>query len=145
MNDRPGPRTVHAQRILVAGEATAEVAASKQMLSFWGGVDPATGTVIDRRHSLCGESIANRVVVLPKGKGSSTGSYVLLDAWVAGTGPAGIVLNHVDEIIALGAVVHEQFNGRAVPVFVLDDESFEQALEARSAELKFDGTVVLHD
>ena len=145
MNDRAGPTTVHAQRILVAGEATAEIAASRQMLSFWGGVDPATGTVIDRRHSLCGESIANRVVVLPKGKGSSTGSYVLLDAWVAGTGPAGIVLNQVDEIIALGAVVHEQFNGRAVPVLVLDDESFEKALEARSAELKLDGTVVLHD
>jgi predicted aconitase with swiveling domain len=101
--------------------------------------------VIDYRHSLCGESIADRVVVLPKGKGSSTGSYVLLDAWVGGTGPAGIVLNEVDEIIALGAVVHEEFNGRSVPVFVLDDASFEQALGARSAELRRDGTVVLHE
>jgi predicted aconitase with swiveling domain len=144
VNHATGTTTVHAERVLVAGEATAEVAASPQMLSFWGGVDPATGTVIDQRHSLCGESIAHRVVVLPKGKGSSTGSYVLLDAWVGGTGPAGILLSKVDEIIALGAVVHEEFNGRSVPVFVLDDASFEQALGARWAELRRDGTVVLH-
>lgn len=143
-DDKAGPRTVHAERVLVTGQASADVVASRQMLSFWGGVDPATGTVIDHRHSLCGESIANRVVVLPKGKGSSTGSYVLLDAWVAGTGPAGILLNQVDEIIALGAVVHEEFNGPAVPVFVLDDEAFEQVLAARSVELKPDGTVILH-
>lgn len=136
--------TVHAQRVLVAGDTAGDIAASTEMLSFWGGVDPATGMVIDRRHPLCGQSIAGRVVVLPKGKGSSTGSYVLLDAWVAGTGPAGILLNKVDEIMALGAVVHEELNAQAVPVFVLDDAAFEWALKARSAELRADGTVVLH-
>lgn len=130
--------------MLVAGAARGPVVATRQMLSFWGGVDPATGVVIDHRHPLRGESVAQRVVVLPKGKGSSTGSYVLVDAWAAGTGPAGILLNHVDEIIALGALVHKELNGTAVPVFVLDDASFEQALVARTAELRRDGTVVLH-
>lgn len=137
--------TVYAERVLVAGDASGAIAASTEMLSFWGGVDPATGVVIDHRHSLSGQSIAGRVVVLPKGKGSSTGSYVLLDAWVAGTGPAGLLLNKVDEIISLGAVVHEELNGPAVPVFVLDDAAFGRALAARSAELRADGTVVLHD
>lgn len=137
--------TVHAQRVLVAGDAAGDIAGSREMLSFWGGVDPTTGTVIDHRHSLRGQSIAGRVVVLPKGKGSSTGSYVLLDAWVAGTGPAGLLLNNVDEIMTLGAVVHEELNGQAVPVFVLGDAAFERALMARSAELHADGTVLLHD
>jgi cis-L-3-hydroxyproline dehydratase len=137
--------TVHAQRVLVAGDAAGDIAASREMLSFWGGVDPTTGTVIDHRHSLRGRSIAGRVVVLPKGKGSSTGSYVLLDAWVAGTGPAGLLLNNVDEILSLGAIVHEELNGHAVPVFVLDDAAFERALVACSAELHADGTVLLHD
>ncbi|WP_460834948.1 aconitase X swivel domain-containing protein [Nocardioides hungaricus] len=132
-----------AQRVLVAGAAAGPVAASRQMLSFWGGVDPGTGTVIDHRHPLCGESLAQHVVVLPKGKGSSTGSYVLVDAWVGGTGPAAILLNRVDEVIALGAVVHEELNAVSVPVFVLDDASFERALGARSAELFRDGTVIL--
>jgi predicted aconitase with swiveling domain len=143
VNDEAGPTSLSAERVLVAGAAAGQVAASRQELSFWGGVDPVTGTVIDRRHPLCGESIAQRVVVLPKGKGSSTGSYVLVDAWVGGTGPAAILLNQVDEIIALGAVVLEEFYGVSVPVFVLDDVSFEQALRARSAELLRDGTVIL--
>ncbi len=127
----------------MAGEADAEVRASRMMLSFWGGVDPATGTVIDCRHSLCGQSITNTIVVLPKGKGSSTGSYVLLDSLVAGTAPAGIILNSVDEIISLGAVVHEEFYGETIPVLVLDDASFEQALTARRARVHGDGTVIL--
>jgi predicted aconitase with swiveling domain len=136
--------TFAAERVLVAGEADAEVRASREMLSLWGGVDPATGQVIDHRHPLCGQSISGTVLVLPKGKGSSTGSYVLLDALVAGTGPAGILLNRVDEIISLGAVVHEEFHGATIPVLVLDDASFEHALTARRAEVHRDGTVVLH-
>lgn len=130
--------------MLVAGEAEADVRASREMLSLWGGVDPATGTVIDSRHPLCGQSITDTILVLPKGKGSSTGSYVLLDSLVAGTGPAGIVLNRVDEIISLGAVVHEEFYGTTIPVVVLDDAPFEQALGARRIQLRQDGTVVLH-
>ena len=135
--------TTAAARVLVTGDADAAVRASREMLSLWGGVDPATGTVIDHRHPLCGQSITGTVLVLPKGKGSSTGSYVLLDSLVAGTGPAAIVLNRVDEIIALGAVVHEEFYGTTIPVVVLDDEAFEQALTARRIQVHRDGTVVL--
>ncbi|WP_091366753.1 aconitase X swivel domain-containing protein [Geodermatophilus telluris] len=130
--------------MLVGGTAAAEVRATSEMLSLWGGVDPATGTVIDHRHPLCGQSITGTILVLPKGKGSSTGSYVLLDALVAGTAPAGIILREVDEIISLGAVVHEEFHGATIPVVVLDDEWFQMALTARRAEVRRDGTVVLH-
>src|SRR6266536_1117948 len=136
--------TVQAARVLVAGEACGEVRASRQMLSFWGGVDPATGMVIDQRHSLRNQSLAGAIVVLPKGKGSSTGSYVILDSLAAGVGPAGIVMNQIDEIIALGVVVHEEFNGRAIPVVVLDDDDLELALAAKRAELFADGRVLLH-
>lgn len=130
--------------MLVTGAACGDVVASRQMLSFWGGVDPATGTVIDQRHSLRGQSLAGAVLVLPKGKGSSTGSYVLLDSMAAGVAPAAIVMNQVDEIIALGVVVHEEFYGRGIPVVVLDDHGFELALAAARAELFADGRVVLH-
>lgn len=136
--------TVQAAQVLVAGAACGKVLASRQMLSFWGGVDPATGTVIDQRHSLRGRSLAGAVVVLPKGKGSSTGSYVLLDALVAGVAPAGILLNQIDEIIALGVVVHEEFTGHGIPVVVLGDDDFQLALVAERAELFADGRVVLH-
>ena len=135
--------TVQAAQVLVSAEACGEVVASRRMLSFWGGVDPATGTVIDHRHPLKGQSLAGKVVVIPKGKGSSTGSYVLLDSMAAGVGPAAIVMNQIDEIIALGVVVHEEFFGRGIPVVVLDDLEFELALAAVWAELFADGRVVL--
>lgn len=136
--------TIQAAQVLVGGQASGEVRATRQMLSFWGGVDPATGVVIDQRHNLRGQSLTDTIVVLPKGKGSSTGSYVILDSLVAGVGPTGIVLNQVDEIISLGAVVHEEFNGRSMPVVVLDNSGFELALAAERAELYPDGRVVLH-
>ncbi|MBT2550948.1 aconitase X swivel domain-containing protein [Arthrobacter sp. ISL-65] len=136
--------TVSAQLILVPGEARGEIAASEQMLSFWGGVDPSTGIVIDRRHPLHGVSLAGKIVVLPKGKGSSTGSYVMLDALVEGAGPAGIVMNKVDEIISLGAVVYDEFHSRTIPVLVLNDDDFSRALTASYAEILADGQVVLH-
>ena len=136
--------TIQAAQILVAGEACGRVVASREMLSFWGGVDPVTGTVIDQRHPLRGQSLAGAVVVLPKGKGSSTGSYVLLDSLASGVAPAGIVMNQVDEIIALGVVVNEEFNGRAIPVLVLGDAEFEVALAAERADIFADGRVVFH-
>jgi cis-L-3-hydroxyproline dehydratase len=139
----PPSTTIHAAQILVAADGSGPVLASREMLSFWGGVDPATGTVIDHRHPWRGRSLAGAVVVLPKGKGSSTGSYVLLDSLAAGVAPAAILMSQVDEIIALGVVVHEEFDGRAIPVLVLDDPGFELALAAGSAEVFADGRVVL--
>ena len=42
-----------------------------QMFGFWGGVDPATGIIIDQRHELCGQSIKGKVFVFPEGEGQS--------------------------------------------------------------------------
>jgi predicted aconitase with swiveling domain len=114
------------------------------MLSSWGGYDPATGVVIDRRHSLCGARLAGSVFVLPHGKGSSTGSAVLLDALMLGNAPAAILLNAVDEIIALGAVVFEEFFGKTMPIGVLGDEDFAVALAADRIEVQVGGTVIAH-
>jgi predicted aconitase with swiveling domain len=91
--------------VLVDGAASGPVCAARDMISFWGRYDPETGTVIDRRHSLAVLCLTGTIFVLPHGKGSSTGSAVLLDALVLGTAPAAILLNSADEIIALGAVV----------------------------------------
>ena len=42
-----------------------------QMFGFWGGVDPATGTIIDQRHELYGQNIKGKVFVFPEGRGST--------------------------------------------------------------------------
>lgn len=130
--------------VLVDGAASGPVRAARDMISFWGGFDPVTGLVIDRRHSLSGQCLTGTVFVLPHGKGSSTGSAVLLDALVLGNAPAAILLNRVDEIIALGAVVSEEFFGRTIPVGVLADDAFAVASAATHIEISPGGAVLAH-
>jgi predicted aconitase with swiveling domain len=101
--------------------------------------------VLDHRHPLRGECLSGNVLVLPKGKGSSTGSAVLLDALVAGNAPSAIVMKEPDEIIALGVVVFEEFYGRTIPVIVLGDDDFTLALRSSYADISPDGTVILHE
>ncbi len=74
-------------------------------LSFLGGVDPATGTVIESGHPLHGRSIAGRVLVFPHGKGSTVGSYVLYGLARNGVAPAAIVNEEAETIIAAGALI----------------------------------------
>ena len=50
---------------IVPGRGTGELLAASVGLSFWGGVDAVSGTVIDRHHPLCGESVAGKVLALP--------------------------------------------------------------------------------
>jgi predicted aconitase with swiveling domain len=105
-------------RTLVAGSASGEVLALEEPLSFWGGIDPATGDVIDVHHPQRGANVAGRVLVLPGGRGSSSSSSVLAECVRAGTAPAAIVLLEPDAILALGAIVARELYGTVVPVVV---------------------------
>jgi predicted aconitase with swiveling domain len=108
-------------RTLVAGTARGRVLVLDEPLSFWGGVDPATGEVVDVHHPQRGSNAAGRILVMPAGRGSSSSSSVLAEAIRAGVGPAGIVLGRPDAILALGALVARELYGAAIPVAVLAD------------------------
>ena len=71
-------------RIILATEAAGEVIAFDEGLSFWGGVDPDTGRVIDAHHAAHGASLAGKVVLMPTSRGSCSGSGVF-----ASTGALG--------------------------------------------------------
>ncbi len=77
---------------LVDGEASGTALTTETPLSFWGGVDPHSGVIIDRRHPLNGQSIAGRIFVLPSGRGSCSASGVLLESIANEVAPAGIVV-----------------------------------------------------
>ncbi|MGC8936452.1 MAG: DUF126 domain-containing protein [Candidatus Methanomethylicaceae archaeon] len=87
------------------GEGRALV--SKQGISFFGGVDPLTGVVREKGHEICGEDITGKVLVFPKGKGSTVGSYVLYQLKKNGHAPAGIVNLETEAIIATGCILAE--------------------------------------
>jgi predicted aconitase with swiveling domain len=108
--------SIAASRVLVPGDADGDVLALTEPLSFWGGLDPATGTITDVHHPQHGEIVTGRILVMPSGRGSSSSSSVLAEAIRALTAPAAIVLSDADPIVALGAIVAEELYGTVVPI-----------------------------
>jgi len=128
-------------RPVVAGEATGVAIVSREALSFWGGLDPKSGKIIDKRHERCGEVITGKVFVFPQGKGSSTASAVLLESIRLGTAPAAIITANVDPILALGAIVAEKLYHKTVPVVVLSQEDHAAITDGDCLIIKPDGTI----
>ncbi|MDQ2853568.1 MAG: DUF126 domain-containing protein [Chloroflexota bacterium] len=106
-------------RALAGGEADGRALVLHEPLSLWGGVDPATGLIVDARHPQRGASVSGRVLVMPAARGSSSSSSVLAEAIRAGTAPAAILLGERDLILAVGAAVGEELYQRRVPIVQL--------------------------
>ena len=106
--------------VLLDGCATGPALVLEEPLSFWGGLDAATGEVIDRRHPQSGATIGGAVLVMPRSRGSSSSSSVLAEAIHAGTGPVAVVLAEADEMVLLGALVAQELYGTTCPVVVAD-------------------------
>ena len=110
-------------------------------LSLWGGMDPATGEVIDARHPQRGACLTGRVVVMPAARGSSSSASVLAEAVRAGTAPAAIVLGEPDLILAIGAAVAEELYGVVVPVVVVDADRLARIVEGTELKIAPGGEV----
>jgi predicted aconitase with swiveling domain len=108
-------------RVLVGGSAEGPALVLEEPLSFWGGVDPATGLVTDVHHPQRGANVAGRVLVMRSGRGSSSSSSVLAEAIRSGAAPVAIVLLEPDAILALGAIVARELYGVTIPVVVATD------------------------
>lgn len=87
-------------------------------LSFWGGVDPLTGVIIDVRHPQVGEVVSGRVLMMPAGRGSSSSASVLAEMIRLGTAPLRMVLDQPDPILMLGAWVAEELYGVGLEIEV---------------------------
>lgn len=113
-------------RSLVAGRAEGELLFADMGLSFWGGVDPFSGEVIDRHHPLSGQNLAERVLAIPSGRGSCTGSSVMMELLSGEHAPSALVLAEVDEILTLGVLVAELLFQRSIAVLCIGHEAFAQ-------------------
>jgi uncharacterized protein len=92
-------------RTVVPGIAEGEALVTHDRISGWGGVDPRTGTVVETRHELRGQSFAGKVLVFPGAKGSSGWSAQFHVARAMGTAPAAWLFNRMCTKVALGTVV----------------------------------------
>ena len=131
-------------RPVVAGSAKGAALVSKEPISFWGGISPRTGEIIDRRHELSGEIVTGRVFVFPQGKGSSTASAILLESIRAGVAPAAIINLKVDPILALGSIVSDELYHKTVPIVVLREEDFFSIKDGDALIIEPDGSVKIH-
>lgn len=92
-------------RRVVGGYAEGEALVSTDPVSFYGGVDPETGVIVEPGHAVEGECITDKVFVFPTGKGSTVGCYVIYRMKKLGTAPTAIINKETETIIATGCVL----------------------------------------
>lgn len=139
----PVPQTLpHRAQVLIAGDApaTGEVLALSRPISFWGGVDPRTGTIIDARHPQRGEIVSGRVLALPGTIGSSSASAVLLELVHAGRAPAALLMTEPDAILLLGLVVAREM-GWPIPSALAVPAEVQHVLSGSRIAVRPDGLI----
>jgi predicted aconitase with swiveling domain len=94
-------------RIIYKGKSQGQALVTTQPISFYGGVDPNTGVVIEKGHELQGQSVKDKILVFPTGKGSTVGSYTIYRMKKNATAPAGIINKECETVIAVGAIISE--------------------------------------
>lgn len=94
-------------RKIFKGKATGEALVTKDGISFYGGVDPDTGIIVEKGHELENVSINDKILVFPSGKGSTVGSYVIYQMAKTGKGPKALILKDCEAIVAVGCIIGE--------------------------------------
>ncbi|MFK7967410.1 MAG: aconitase X [Burkholderiaceae bacterium] len=130
-------------RPLVTGTATGQLLVTQTPLSFWGGVDPETGRVIDQHHPLNGQSVAGRILAMPAGRGSCSGSGVMLELMLNRVAPAALVFCEPEEILTLGVIVADEMFEQCLPVLQISQQDF-AALTANEAARVANGQLFIN-
>lgn len=87
------------------GKCEGEAIVSKEPIGFYGGIDAKTGMVIEKNHELEGKNVTGKILVFPKGKGSTVGSYVIYGLKKNGVGPSAIINEECETIVATGVIL----------------------------------------
>jgi predicted aconitase with swiveling domain len=105
-------------KVVVKGRGVGTVLKSESALSFLGGIDPNTGIIQDKAHSLFGENVKGRILVMPSSKGSTVGSYIIYAMRKADTAPVAILSRRFDMITATGCVLAK------IPLAIVDEDTW---------------------
>ena len=127
---------VEAAFLIVPADVEGDIAVCSEGLSFWGGVDPDTGVVIDAHHDLHGQSVAGRIVLMPTSRGSCSGSGVLLQLALNGHAPAALIFREDEEILTLGAAIASRMFDKTVGVARLPAPDYIALSSAKSARMR---------
>ena len=131
-----------AETLLPGDAVTGTCLALTAPISFWGGVDPASGTIIDARHPERGQNIAGKILALPGTIGSSSASAVLLELVRAGKAPAALLMDAPDAILLLGLVVAREMGWPTPPAWRLPAAE-QAALAGRGITISAEGLMTV--
>ena len=87
--------------------------------------------------------MTGKVFVFPWGKGSSTGSAILLESVRLGKAPAAIVNCATDPMAALGSIIADELYSTPVPIVVLGEEDFRSIADGDRLSIAPDGAVTV--
>jgi predicted aconitase/predicted aconitase with swiveling domain len=135
--------TEHTAVLFVKNNASGQVLTCTEGLSFWGGVDPDTGHIIDALHPNHGASLAGKIVLMPTSRGSCSGSGVMLQLARNDQAPAALVFREEEDILTLGALIAGLLFERPVAVLRLAAPLYDALSQANDAEVR--GDVLLFD
>lgn len=127
--------TTNGPTLIVAADAQAPILRCEEGVSFWGGVDPKTGILIDAHHPQHGASLAGHIVLMPTSRGSCSGSGVLLELAINGQAPAALVFREAEDVLTLGALVASHLFDRSVAIIRLPQSSYELLASQDQAEI----------
>jgi uncharacterized protein len=112
--------SLQAEILVPGGPARGRALVLDAPISFWGGVDPQSGCIVDVRHPQHGESIDGKVLFVSGTIGSSSASAVLMELVHNGHAPAAIILHEPDAILLLGLIVAVEMGWPTPPALRLD-------------------------
>ena len=132
---------MQADTIVFAGNCRAEVLVLDEPLSFWGGLDPQTGLIIDARHPQKGQSVAGRIVLMPGTRGSTSAAGALCESLRLGTGPAAFILPEPDALILAAVTIAAELYARITPVLAIDRKHWLQLTAYEVLQINADGNI----
>jgi predicted aconitase with swiveling domain len=103
-------------RVILAGSALGHPLVLDEPLSFWGGLNPETGELIDIHHPQHGCNIKDALLFLPGTRGSTAGPGALLEALFQHHGPAAIVLTCPDVATLIAVTAASYIGMPAIPI-----------------------------
>ena len=133
--------------IFVQNNVEGDVVVCNEGLSFWGGVDPDTGVIIDIHHPNCGEQLSGKIVLMPTSRGSCSGSGVLLQLAQNGNAPAALIFRENEDILTLGAMIAERLFNKKIAILRLKPNiynllSLQKSVKIDNLKLYFSSTSI---
>jgi predicted aconitase with swiveling domain len=132
---------IKARLVIFDGECRAETLVLDEPLSFWGGLDPQTGRIIDQRHPQQGATVTGRILMLPGTRGSTSSPGALCESLRLGTGPAGILLPAPNVTILTAVTVAVELYQCSIPVLVVEQSGWNKLSLYKEIQITLKGSL----